>query len=207
MIFSVIDNWPKSSNNRYNSKEVYPILFRLLYGCGLRISEALHLKIKNVDTDTGAVFIESAKYDKKRVVMKHDSLREVCHNYKSNHLYLKDPESTFLQHKDGKLRNKNQVNNFFRHILYKADIAYLGRGKGPYLHNLRHTFACHSFYEMHKRGIDMQVGLSLLSTYLGHSSIKATERYLKLTMDIFPEIVNNLGDISSNVYVEIEYEK
>ena len=57
-IFTVIDNWPKVSTNRYNSNEVYPILFRLLYGCGLRISEALNLKIKNVNTDTGVVSVD-----------------------------------------------------------------------------------------------------------------------------------------------------
>ena len=53
----------------------------------------------------------------------------------------------------------------------------------------------------------MQIGLSLLSVYLGHSNIKATERYLRLTRDIFPEIINSAGDISSGVYMEIEYEK
>ena len=206
-IFKVIDNWPSSNNNRYNSNEVYPILFRFLYGCGLRISEALNLKIRNINTDTGVISIDSAKYDKKRVIVMHNSLKQMCNNYKVTHLLYKNPDSTFLQHKDGSIRNKHQVYNFFRQILYKANIAYLGRGKGPYLHNLRHTFACHSFYEMHKRGIDMQVGLSLLSVYLGHSSIKSTEKYLKLTVDIFPDIVNNIGDISSNVYTEIEYEK
>lgn len=206
-IFKVIDNWPISSHNRYNSNEVYPILFRLLYGCGLRISEALNLKIKNVDTNTGVISIDIAKYDKKRVIVMHDSLKKACHDYKATHLFLKDPNSTFLQHKDGSIRNKHQVNNFFRQIFYRANIPYSGRGKGPYLHNLRHTFACHSFYEMHKKQIDMQVGLSLLSTYLGHSSIKATEKYLRLTQDIFPDIVIEMGNISSDVYLEIEYEE
>ena len=206
-IFTVIDNWPKSNYNRYNSNDVYPILFRLLYGCGLRISEALHLTIKNIDTQTGVILIDVAKYDKKRVVVMHNSLKKMCDNYKTAHLLSKDPNSTFFQHKDGKPRDKHQVNNFFRQILYKANIAYQGRGKGPYLHNLRHTFACHSFYEMYQKGIDMQVGLSLLSTYLGHSSIKATQRYLRLTQEIFPDITIKMGNISSDVYLEVKYEK
>jgi len=206
-IFIVIDSWPQSNHNRYNSNDVYPILFRLLYGCGLRISEALNLKIKNVDTQTGVISIDIAKYDKKRVIVMHDSLKKICDKYKATYLISKDLNSTFLQHKDGKPRDKHQVYNFFRQILYKANITYQGRGKGPYLHNLRHTFACHAFYEMHQKGIDMQVGLSLLSTYLGHSSIKATERYLRLTQDIFPDIIIKMGDISSDVYLEIEYEK
>ena len=53
----------------------------------------------------------------------------------------------------------------------------------------------------------MQVGLSLLSTYLGHSSIKATQRYLRLTQEIFPDITIKMGNISSDVYLEVKYEK
>ncbi len=205
-IFNVIDNWPQAKNNRYNNIEVYPILFRLLYGCGLRISEALHLKIKNINLETGAISIDTAKYDKQRVIVMGDGLRQICKDYKEIYLLSKDPDSTFFQHKDGSTRSKHQVSNFFRQILYKSNIAYLGRVKGPYLHNLRHTFACHSFYSMHKRGIDMQVGLTLLSTYLGHSSVKATERYLKLTQELFPEIIESINNISCNIYTELEYE-
>lgn len=53
----------------------------------------------------------------------------------------------------------------------------------------------------------MQVGISLLSIYLGHSSIKSTERYLQLFKSIFPEITSSIEKISSNIYVDIDYEK
>jgi integrase/recombinase XerD len=205
-IFNILDNLPNSKCNRYNSHEVYPVLFRMLYGCGLRISEALNLKIKNVDTITGKIHIDVAKYDKQRIVMMSDSLKNICHNYKIQYLSLKDENSIFFQHNDGTRRKKTQSSIYFQKILYKANIPYKGRGKGPYLHNLRHTFACHSFYQMHQNGIDMNVGLSLLSTYLGHKSIRATEKYLKLTQDIFPEIISNIKPVSSNIYMEINYE-
>lgn len=206
-IFLTLDNWPQSYHNLYNSNEVYPVLFRLLYGCGLRISEALNLKIKNVDTETGKILIDVAKYDKQRVVMMSENLRNICQSYKMKYLLYKDENTTFFQHKDGTIRSKTQINNFFKQILYKANIQYYGKGKGPYLHNLRHTFACHSFYQMHSNDIDMQVGISLLSVYLGHSCIKSTEKYLQLSQSIFPEITLLIGKISSDVYVEIEYEK
>jgi len=205
-IFFTIDNWHQSKRNRYNSNEVYPILFRMLYGCGLRISEALHLKIKNVDTKSGKIIVDVAKNDKQRIVMMSDSLKKICHEHK--HKYLLDvyKETTFFQHLDGKIRNKNQVNNFFRQLLYKSDIAYLGRGKGPYLHNLRHTFACHTFYQMSKNGIDMNVGITLVSSYLGHESTKATEKYLKLTQEIFPELMLKITSYNSHIYREVIYE-
>ena len=205
-IFFIIDNLPVSPNNSYNSNEVYPVLFRVLYGCGLRISEALHLKIKEVDTITGKIEINVAKNDKQRVIMMSDSLKEICHVYKSQYLLLKDENSTFFQHKNGSIRSTRQVNSFFRNILWKCEIAYLGRGKGPYLHNLRHTFASHSFHKMHSNDIDMNVALPILSTYLGHEGIQATERYLKLATSIFPEIISDISAISSNIYLEVEFE-
>ncbi len=204
-IFLTIDTWHQSKSNRYNSNQVYPILFRMLYGCGLRISEALHLKIKNVDTETGKVIVDVAKNDKQRIVMMSDSLQKICHEYKNEYLLHLDPESTFFQHKDGKIRSKNQVNNFFRQLLYKSDIPYLGRGKGPYLHNLRHTFACHTFYQMSQNGIDMNVGITLVSSYLGHESHKSTERYLKLTQEVFPELISKITNYNSNIYKEVVY--
>jgi len=205
-IFHHIDNLPVSPNNSYNSNEVYPILFRVLYGCGLRISEALNLKIKEVDAITGKIEINIAKNDKQRVVMMSESLKAICQVYKSQYLLLKDEKSTFFQHKNGSIRSINQVNKFFKNILWRCEIAYLGKGKGPYLHNLRHTFASYSFYKMHSNGIDMNVALPILSTYLGHESIQATERYLKLATSIFPEIIANISAISSNVYMEVEFE-
>lgn len=206
-IFTVIDNLPQSSRNQYNSNEVYPVLFRLLYGCGLRISEALHLKIREVDTLSGELSVNIAKNDTKRVVIMSESLREVCHRYKVEYLPFKEESTTFFQHKDGSIRSICRVNAFFRNILYLCNIPYLGRGKGPYLHNLRHTFACHSFYQMYKQGIDMNVALPVLSTYLGHKSIQATERYLKLTISILPELRESISTVSSNVYKEVEFEK
>ena len=205
-IFLIIDNLLVSPNNSYNSNEVYPILFRVLYGCGLRISEALHLKIKEVDTIIGKIEINVAKNDKQRVVMMSDSLKKICHVYKSQYLLLKDENSTFFQHKNGSIRSISQVNKFFRNILWRCEIAYLGRGKGPYLHNLRHTFASHSFHKMHSNNIDMNVALPILSTYLGHEGIQATERYLKLATSIFPEIITDISAISSNIYLEVEFE-
>lgn len=202
-IMQAIDTWPQGMHNRYNSNEVYPVLFRMLYGCGLRISEALNLKIKHVDTMSGQIIIDVAKYDKQRIVVMSESLKNMVHAYKIKHLIEKDVDTTFFQHKDGSVRKKHQTSNIFRQLLWRADIPYLGRGKGPYLHNLRHTFACHSFYKMHMNGIDMNVGISVLSTYLGHESITATEKYLRLTQDIFPKIAVDISRISQGIYTEI----
>jgi len=206
-IFYEIDHYPKNSRNRYNSSEVYPLLFRVLYGCGLRISEALNLKIEDVDTLTGRIEIYIAKNDTQRVVMMSESLKEISHRYKEEQLSLKDSSTTFFQHKDGSVRSISQVNRYFRTILYRAGIPCRGRGKGPYLHNLRHTFACHSFHQMHKDGLDMNISLPILSNYMGHSTIGTTERYLKMTQSLFGELLLQVEDSSLGLYREVSFEK
>lgn len=81
---------------------------------------------------------------------------------------------------------------------------------GPHLHNLRHTFCVHSLEAMLRNGIPHQVALPLLMTYLGHSSLSATGRYLKLTAEVFPDLVDQINriyaDIIPDLEVKTEYE-
>jgi len=59
---------------------------------------------------------------------------------------------------------------------------------------------------MSKNGIDMNVGIALVSSYLGHESPQATERYLKLTQEVFPELMLKITNNSSDIYREVIYE-
>jgi len=60
---------------------------------------------------------------------------------------------------------------------------------------------------MHTYGLDMNVSLVILSTYLGHEDIHATERYLKLARSLFPKLIPQVAEISANIYMEVEFEK
>ncbi|MEW5804574.1 MAG: site-specific integrase [bacterium] len=79
-IFTICDNYPVSevSPNRHL---ILPLLFRMLYGCGLRISEALNLKLDEVDLRQGTLFIRDAKFGKERIVPMAESLTESCRQY------------------------------------------------------------------------------------------------------------------------------
>ena len=79
---------------------------------------------------------------------------------------------------------------FFRKtILPAAGIKRKADNTGPRIHDLRHTFACHSLDKMVHEGIDPFCGLPYLSTYLGHKGIESTEKYLRLTADHFEKII------------------
>jgi integrase len=76
----------------------------------------------------------------------------------------------------------------FRSLLWAAGIAHGGRGHGPRLHDLRHTFAVHRLLQWYQDGTDLTSKLPVLATYLGHQSISDTQRYLQLTAAFLPEL-------------------
>ena len=59
---------------------------------------------------------------------------------------------------------------------------------------------------MSGNGTDMYVALPILSTYLGHGTIMATERYRRLTLEMFPEIEEKMGKTAEKVFGGIVYE-
>ena len=63
-----------------------------------------------------------------------------------------------------------------------------GRGHGPRLHDIRHTYAVHRLARWYREGADLQALLPVLATYLGHRSVTETQLYLRLTADLFPDL-------------------
>jgi len=54
--------------------------------------------------------------------------------------------------------------------------------------------------------MDMYCALPILSAYVGHSGIKSTEKYLRLTKSIFPEIIMKVSEYKSDIYPEVYHE-
>jgi integrase/recombinase XerD len=200
-IFWTVDHLPPGRQS--NSDVVYPILFRVLYGCGLRISEALSLKIEDVDLVNGILIIRNAKYDKKRLVPMSESLTRICREYSDKWLKNISQDQYFFRKKYGGCRDRETVNKQFRKIMWKSEIPYMGKGKGPRLHDIRHTFCCHSMKQMSDNKIDLYCGLPVLSAYVGHSSIQATERYLRLTLEIYPELEGKMCIVTGGIFPEV----
>ena len=190
-------------HSRYNCAEVYPVLFRMLYGCGLRISEALDLRVSDVNLNEGTIVVRSGKFNKSRMVVMAPSLTGCCVDLKQKI----HPNSTeidfFFKNRDGSRRSKGTVSSRFKELLWESDIPYRGKGYGPRLHDLRHSFCCHSLKQMSDAGIDLYCALPVLSAYVGHSSISATEQYLRLTEQFYPDITGRVGKTSLQVYPEV----
>ncbi len=185
---------------------VMPIVLRMLYGCGLRISEALKLENRHVHWDDGVLEISQGKFDKDRLVPMSPSLTEVCRQYGDIAHPDKIRDTYFFSQHDGGPLTRDNVYRRFREVLWRSGISHGGKSKGPRLHDLRHSFAVHTLKAAVDRGVDVYTILPVLSAYLGHSSAISTEQYVRLTADCFPEIRDQVDRTSSWVIPEVAWE-
>jgi len=168
---------------------ILPLLYRMLYGCGLRISEALHLTVGDVDLQQGILTIRNAKSHKDRLVPMSPSLADRCRVYMDTMHTVSQSGDVFFPSTHGGRYSEKRIYEYFRRFLWGAGISHGGRGKGPRLHDFRHTLAVVCLKRWVKSGADLTAALPYLSTYLGHTGLKGTQHYLRLTAELYPDIV------------------
>lgn len=165
-----------------------PLIFRLLYSCGLRLSEALHLRIADVDVSAGVLTIREAKFHKDRLVPMTEGLRDRFLTYLQQVHRFSDPDEYVFWLAEHRPVSLGNVYKNFRRFLWQAGISHGGWGKGPRVHDFRHTFAVHCLKGWVRDGKDLAAYLPLLKTYLGHYSFQDTAYYLRLTAELYPDI-------------------
>jgi len=165
---------------------VIPMMLRLVYGCGLRISEACKLRVEDVDLTTGVLFIRTTKFNKDRYVPMSQPLHQRCQSYAGQVNLRSNTETAFLPSPTGGFYSKSTAGYAFRQCLVIAGIPHFD--DGPTLHSLRHSFALHNLVRWGKDGKDINAMLPYLSAFMGHENLLGTERYLRITTEMFPEI-------------------
>lgn len=191
-IFDVIDN-QKFKCTYKTSYIVFPVLFRIFYGCGLRISEALNLKVKDVDLGNGIIAVYESKNDNNRLVPVSNSLKNLMLEYVDKmhknscstdyFFYLKNSKTPII---------KSTLRFAFARIMKSAQIEK-NKIVNPRIHDFRHTFAVNCLKKFIKEDKDLTVYLPVLKTYMGHSKFISTEYYLKLTNDMYPDILEKVN--------------
>ncbi len=171
-----------------NRHLIMPVIFRMIYMCGLRASEARLLKVGDVDLERGVLTIHQSKKDKSRLVPMSDSLAERCREFsKKAHSNLIE-EGYYFAALGGKPMTLVNLYHNFRRFLWKARISHRGKGQGPRIHDLRHTFAVHCLKKWAEQDKDLTAYLPILKTYMGHDTFTETAYYLRMTADVFPYI-------------------
>lgn len=163
----------------------------LLYGAGLRGSEARGLKMADVDFTTAVLTVRNSKFYKTRLVPAGPDLAAELREYKTRRIGRPLPrgqDSTFLANRDGTPLAEGTTKQAFDHLLVAAGIHSTdARLQSPCLHSLRHSFAVHRLTDWYRQGVDVQELLPWLSTYLGHSKLSSTQVYLSMTPELLRE--------------------
>jgi integrase len=167
------------------------------------VSEALNLRLCDVDLSNGILTIRGGKNNKSRLVAMSETVKDACDYLMRKIHFGANSGDYFFKNRDGTKRCQETVYGQFREILWASGIAYRGKGFGPRLHDLRHCFCCHTLKQMSNGGIDMYCALPVLSAYIGHSSITATERYLRLTQEFYPDVSEKVRVAAPQVYPEV----
>jgi integrase/recombinase XerD len=178
---------------RYSSEApfrhlVMPVLFRTVYACGLRASEARLLRPGDVDISAWILQIRDAKGGKDRQVPAAGPLRDRLAGYRAQMAGQPGWDWFFPGASAGQPLTLVNMYHNFRRFLWQAGISHGGRGHGPRVHDLRHTFAVNNLRAWFDRGEDAAALLPVLQAYMGHTSISDTAYYLRLTAESCPQI-------------------
>lgn len=184
--FKEVDSYPLEDTNNRNVLD--PVLFRLLYGSGLRVSEALNLQIKDIDLKQELLIIRHAKNNKDRLVPIVKSLSERMQFLLDTYHRFSTDTSFVFPSTTGNKTDKSTVYRRFRDYLLMADIPHTS--EGPRVHDLRHTFAVGCLKKWVLSGAELTNVLPYLAAYMWHTDFRATQYYLRLTAELYPDLIS-----------------
>lgn len=197
------------SNNMSNIQEhtdtnlyCFPAIVRLLYSTGIRIGEALALKDGDVFLKEKYILIRKSKNGKERILPISESLAKVLLDYEDykKKLPIQNQQGFFFVKPDGKRPAHIGISERFRECLNSVKILGDDKSIRPRLHDLRHTFAVNALVKLAKMETDLYLTLPILSQYLGHSSIKSTNHYVRLTANMYPELLKEIDLLTLTIF-------
>jgi len=184
-LFHVIDTQQLSEMS--NRALVDPVLFRVFYATGMRLSEGLNLQLRDFDPARATIEVRDGKNHENRLVPITARLATTLQSYiEAAHPRPVPAHKLFYTGDPAKPADKSTIYNRFRRYLADADIPHFPAG--PHIHSLRHGFAVQNLRRWAADGADLRVMLPYLSAYMGHADLRGTQYYLQLTADAHPEV-------------------
>jgi site-specific recombinase XerD len=165
-LFSVVTN------------QKHALMLKLCYGMGLRVSEIVNLKVKDIDSGNMQVLIENGKGKKDRYVNLPESLLEDLRDYYKKY----HPKKYLFEGQSSGKYSIRSVQNVFKSAMKKANI-----NKDVGIHGLRHSYATHLL----ESGTD----ISYIQQLLGHSNIRTTLTYANVAQKSLKKVKSPLDNL------------
>jgi integrase len=167
-------------------RQLYVMLFGLIAATGLRVSEALALRLEDV-LPGGVLHIRETKFGKSRLAPLHESVVQALDRYLDDRRRLAGTSNLLFPSTKQKELVSSTVNYTFRCVVRRANIAP-DRRRTPRIHDLRHTFATRVLEQCGAERGAVSKYFVALSTYLGHTDISHTYWYLQATPELMADI-------------------
>jgi integrase/recombinase XerD len=167
----------------------YSTLFGLIAVTGLRINEAVSLDIADIDLANGSLHVRSGKFGKERLLPLEDSVVEHLDRYaiERDRLLGAIPRAFFVTCCGNRVGIDGAQYNFAcigHRIGLRAGSSDGKIGRGPRIHDLRHTFAVNTMIAWYRQGKDPAREMIYLSTWLGHADPKHTYWYIEAVPEL-----------------------
>jgi len=155
----------------------------VIYACGLRLNEGLHLRTQDIDSPRMLIWIRNGKGGKDRYVPLPERLLVMLRDYWNIH----KPSSYLFFSKD----KNTALSDTTLQQTFKAILGQSGIRKKASIHTLRHSYATHLL----ERGVDLRV----IQELLGHKSPQTTAIYTHLTDKSFQTLTETLNGLLADL--------
>ncbi len=179
-LFSAIDQTAPTEKEPF-IHVIAPVLFRLVYTCGLRPNEGRELKCENVHLNTGEILIKNTKKKKERMVVMSKDMCSLMGSYRvKRSAFGQGNDYCFPSARGGPLSSECQTKVFKN--AWAAANPGVPKKELPAVrvYDLRHRFASAALVRWLDKGDSLKVKLPYLREYMGHNSLRETCVYIHI---------------------------
>ena len=202
--FSSIDKCRKSSFSPYRCY-VIPVIFRLLYTCGLRASEARLLNVDDVDLDTGKIFIRGSKGWEARIIYVSPDMLDLLHRYDCIIQRYLPARKVFFPNQKGDFYSKSTLDIWFHEFWDTLPEAAVTKGNKPRVHDFRHSYCVYRLNQWVSDNADLNALYPYLSEFVGHSNFADTDYYLTLAEPFYLEFEARMRKVNAAILPEVPH--
>jgi len=183
---------------------IYRTAFAVLYCLGLRVGEVARLQLGDVDLGARTLVVRRTKFGKDRLVPFGPRLAGELEAYLAMCRRGRMPlHTSVFPGVRGAIVSTNSLRKVFGRLCREVGIGRSESGAPPRVHDLRHSFAVATLLHWYEAGINPTGKLLQLSTFLGHSKIKATAVYLTITWELLREARSRFAQLAATAIPEV----
>ena len=181
-----LKNWPRAPLRGLT----YRTIFALLYGLGLRVSEASRLCCQDVDLERNLLVIRLTKFAKNRLVPFGPRMALRLQKYLQSRAARYGPaapQAPLFSFGSKRSLHPGTISQTFHALVPLLKLKVPQGVMPPCAHSLRHSFAVGTLLRWYRAGIAPSSRLLYLSTFLGHADPASTAVYLSITSELLEE--------------------